>query len=153
MKETDNNKGHYILFTLGETTYAVRSDEVRQMEMVEELTPVPNAPEAVEGVVFVRGQVIPVLNLRVRFGFPKVPYDLRTRLIVVNSGKRSVGLIVDTAREFVTIPDSAVGEPPDSISGLKGRYLDGIATIDKRLVLILNVDHVINPTEAVTIEE
>jgi len=153
MKETDNHKDHYILFNLGETTYAVRSHEVRQMEMVEEITPVPNAPEAVEGVVFVRGEVIPALNLRVRFGFPKVPYDLRTRLIVVRSGKRSVGLIVDAAREFVTIPDSAVEEPPEAISGLKGRFLEGIATLNKRLVLILNVDHVINPTEGMTVEE
>ncbi|HPC85513.1 MAG TPA: chemotaxis protein CheW [Smithellaceae bacterium] len=138
---------HYILFALAGTTYAVPSAEVQQMDMVEQITPVPNAPAAVEGVVFLRGQVIPAVNLRVRFGFPKVDYDLKTRLIVVRKGNRSVGLIVDTAREFVSIPDAAIEPPPEGISNLSGRYLAGIATVGERLVLLLNCDEVINPAD------
>lgn len=149
MIETKGQARDYILFSLAGTTYGVRSREVSQMEMVEQITPVPNAPPAVEGVVFVRGQVIPALNLRARFGFERIPHDLRTRLIVVRSGNRSVGLIVDAAREFVAIPDEAVEPPPDTISDSKGHYLDGIADFGGRLVLILNVDQVINPAEAV----
>ena len=75
--------GSYILFTVAGTTYALPSGEVRHMEMIEDITRVPNAPAFVDGVVFSRGQVVPVVNLRARFGFERAPFDLRTRLIVV----------------------------------------------------------------------
>lgn len=134
----------FILFELAGTTYGVRSRFVQQVEMVEHVTPVPNASGAVEGVVFARGQVVPALNLRVRFGFEKAPFDLRSRLIVVNSGGRVVGMIVDTAREFLSIPTAAIEAPPETITGLSGKYLEGIATLDRRLILILNLDEVID---------
>jgi purine-binding chemotaxis protein CheW len=134
----------FILFELAGTTYGVRSRFVQQVEMVEHVTPVPNAVEAVEGVVYARGQVVPALNLRVRFGFEKAPFDLRSRLIVVNTGTRVIGMIVDTAREFLKIPAASIEAPPEAITGLSGKYLEGIATLDGRLVLILNLDEVID---------
>jgi len=137
----------FILFELAGTNYGVRSQTVQQMEMVEEITPVPNAPPFVEGVIFSRGQVIPAINLRARFGFEKIPYNLHTRLVVINSGDRTVGLIVDTAREFVRIPDTAIQPPPEAVSGLSGDYLAGIATLDDRVVLILNIDEVLHPED------
>ena len=73
----------YILFSLAGTTYALSSEEMRHMEMVEQITPVPNAASYLEGVVLSRGQIVPVLNLRARFGFERVPPDLRTRLLVL----------------------------------------------------------------------
>ena len=137
----------FILFELAGTTYGVRSQSVQQVELVEQVTPVPNAPPAVEGVVFSRGQVLPVINLRARFGFEKVPLDLRTRLLVVNAKNRLVGLIVDTAREFIAIPESLIQPPNEAISGTRGRYLEGIATLDERLILILHLDEVIDLAE------
>jgi purine-binding chemotaxis protein CheW len=137
----------FILFELTGTTYGVPSEVVQQVEMVDNITPVPNAPPAVEGVVFSRGQVIPVLNLRLRFGFERITHDLRTRLIVVNAKSRVVGLIVDSAREFISIPSSAIQPPNEAISGLKGKYLDGIATLGERIILILNMNEVIDLVE------
>jgi purine-binding chemotaxis protein CheW len=144
---TMNSQGDsepFILFELAGTTYGVRSRFVQQVEVVEHVTPVPNACAAVEGVVFARGQVVPALNLRVRFGFEKAPFDLRSRLIVVNTGGRVVGMIVDTAREFLKISASTIKAPPEALTGLSGKYLEGIATHDGRLILILNLDEVIN---------
>src|SRR5689334_8439241 len=93
----------YVLCELAGTTYALRSDDIEQLEMVGHLTPVPNAPAFVDGVTSVRGRVIPAVNLRARFGFDRVPHDLRSRLVVVRAGGRAVGLIVDNAREFAAI--------------------------------------------------
>jgi len=107
----DKNKENYILFKLKGTTYGIKSNDVSQMEMVEHITPVPNAPDFVEGLVFLRGEVIPAINLRARFKFEKIEYDIRTRIIVVQKGERKVGLIVDNAREFVAIPDEAIKDP------------------------------------------
>jgi len=133
----------YILFNVAGTTYAVRSQDVLHMEMIEHITPVPNAPAFVEGVVFSRGQVVPVMNLRRRFGFDRQDLDLRTRLIVVQNEGRRVGLLVDEAREFITIADSAVHPPNEAIGGLSGNYLDGVATLGERIVLILNIREVV----------
>jgi purine-binding chemotaxis protein CheW len=134
----------YIVFELAGTNYGVLSNSVQQVQMVEQITPVPNAIAVVEGVVHTRGRVIPVLNLRVRFGFEKIPFDLRARLVVVNVGGRIVGLLVDTAREFVRIPASSIEPTPEGITGLSGKYLEGIASMKGRLVLMLNLGAVID---------
>jgi purine-binding chemotaxis protein CheW len=134
----------FILFSVAGTTYAAPSRQVRHVEMVESVTAVPNAPVFIDGVVFSRGQVVPVMNMRVRFGFERVPPDIRTRLIVVEAAGRTVGLMVDEAREFVVIPEAAVQPPNTSISGLSGHYLEGVATIGDRLVLVLDLETVID---------
>lgn len=150
MSDTQNSSEPFILFELAGTTYGIPTTVVQQMEMIEHITPVPNTPPFVEGVVFSRGQVIPAINLRVRFGFEKIAYDVRTRLIVINTGNRSVGLIADTAREFVLIPGNVVQPPPEGISGLSGRYLTGIALLGERMVLILNAEELLNFTNGIS---
>jgi purine-binding chemotaxis protein CheW len=140
------NAEPYVLFELAGTAYAVPSDAVQRMEMVEHVTPVPNAPPFVDGVVFSRGRVVPVVNLRKRFGFERVPYDMKTRLIVVAHADRAVGLIVDSAREFITIAAEAIQPPPEGLAGTTGNYLGGVATLNGRVILILNVAGVLNHT-------
>lgn len=146
------NEDSFVLFELAGTTYAVRSSDVQQLEMIEYITPVPNAAETVEGVVFSRGQVIPAISLRTRFGFPKIEYDIRSRLVVVNVDGRNIGLIVDAAREFKRIPGETISPPPETLSGMSGKYLDGIATIDERLILLLNLAEVVKTVEEIEIE-
>ena len=127
----------FVLCELAGATYGIPSREIAHLEMVGKITPVPNAPAFVEGVVSARGQVIPVLNLRARFGFPKVSADLRARVVVVRSGGRAVGLLVDGAREFATIPLDTIRPPPDDIAQISGDYLEGLVEVGERLVLIL----------------
>jgi len=129
----------YVLFELAGTAYAIPSVDVQRMEMIEHVTPVPNAASFVDGVVFSRGKVVPAVNLRSRFGFERVDYDLKTRLIVVAQADRLVGLIVDSAREFVSIPENAIQPPPDSMVGTSGRYLRGVADVAGRIILVLDV--------------
>ena len=136
----------YVMFELAGTTYAVSSHAVQRMEMVENVTPVPNAPHFVDGVVFSRGRVVPAINLRRRFGFDSKTYDLQTRLIIVTHADRAVGLIVDTAREFVTIPSDAIQPPPEGLAGTTGNYLGGIATLNGKVILILDVAEVLKHT-------
>ena len=134
----------FILFELAGTTYGVRSSFVQQIDMIDDVAAVPNAPAAVEGVALVRGQVIPALNLRTRFGFARIERDLRSRLVVINTGTRVVGLVVDTAREFLKIPVESIEPPPEALTGLSGHYLEGVATVGKRPILILNLAAVLD---------
>ena len=134
----------YILFTVAGTSYALKSDTVLHMEMVEHITPVPNAAPSVEGVVFSRGHVVPVINLRARFGFDRKPMDLRTRLLVVEREGRRIGLLADDAREFIRIDHGTIHPPHQAIGGLSGNYLEGVATLGERIVLILDVREVVD---------
>jgi purine-binding chemotaxis protein CheW len=152
----------FILFTLAGTTYGILSHQVQQIEMIDKITPVPNAPSFVEGVVFCRSQVIPAIDLRTRLGFEKQPYDLLTRLIVIQiqtseadekepthpskqrtGGDRRVGLIVDSAREFIAIPQDLIQPPPEGLSHSNSHYLSSIITLDNRVILILDLEKII----------
>ena len=147
MNEQDRNSETFILFQVADTWYALPSRHVQQVEMIEHITPVPNAPAFVEGVVFTRGQVIPAVNLRTRFGFEKVAHTARSRLIVTNQNGRCVGFIVDSAREFISIAPDAIQAPPEGVVGLNGNYLKGVATPAGRVVLVLELKELINSGE------
>jgi len=140
---------HYILFSVGGTTYALPSDQVAHVEMVEQITRVPNAASFVDGVVFSRGQVVPAVNMRVRFGFERAAHDLRTRLLVVQAAGRSVGLLVDACREFLTIPPSSIQQPGDRLAGVGTHYITGIATLNDRLIVILNLGALLDSAEPI----
>ena len=141
---TAGASGTFILFNVAGTTYGLRSRDVAHVEMVEQVTAVPNAAPFVDGVVFSRGQVVPALSLRARFGFPRAAYGVGTRLVVVQAGGRSVGLVVDDAREFASFDPSLIQPPGSALTGLSGKYLEGIANVGDRLILILNLAEVLS---------
>lgn len=139
-----NQSEPYVIFEVAGTNYAISSANVQHVEMVENITTVPNAHRAVDGVVFSRGQVIPVLNLRARFGFERVAIDTRTRIVFVRMQQRVVGLIVDSAREFRTLAASSIRPIEETLTGVSGSYLSGVTTINERLAVILNLGAVLN---------
>lgn len=141
------NADNYILFTVAGTSYALPSQDVAHVEMVEQITRVPNAPPFVDGVVFSRGQIVPAINLRARFGFDRAPLDVSSRLLVVRTRGRSVGLLVDACREFMTVPPSAIHPPGEALSGLSAQYVDGVATVNNRLIVLLGLDRLLGSTE------
>jgi purine-binding chemotaxis protein CheW len=114
---------------------------------VEQITRVPNAPAFVDGVVFSRGQVVPAINMRARFGFERAPLDVASRLLVVHSQGRSVGLLVDGCREFLNIPPAAIHPPGEALTGLSAQYVDGVASIDNRLIVVLGLGRLLAVTE------
>ena len=140
----------FILFTIADTTYALRSREVAHVEMIETITPVPNAAAFVDGVVFSRGSVVAAMNFA-------CGSDSTARHTICAPGCWSCcpaagasGLIVDAAREFLSFDEAAIH--PAGI-GLSGRYLEGVVNIGNRLILVLNLAEVLsfdNPTLAAT---
>ncbi len=134
-----NSAETYILFELAGSAYGVRSKDVLHIDLLEHITPVPNTAQAVDGVVFSRGQVIPAVNLRARFGLPRAEPTPRTRLIFLRQDQRTVALIVDSAREFRSIPTNAIRPIEETLAGVDGNYLRGVATLGDRLVLLLDI--------------
>lgn len=137
----------YIIFELDGAAFAVSSSSVQHIDMLDHVTPVPNTAAAVDGVVFSRGNVIPAINLRVRFGLPRQPHTPRTRLIFLKVHQRVVALIVDAAREFQRIPADSVRPIQETLVGIQGNYVSGVATVQNRSVLILDVGAVLTLDE------
>lgn len=134
----------YVLFELAGSLYGVPSANVQHIETFEHVTLVPNANPAIDGVVFSRGRVIPALNVRTRFGFPRQEKTVRTRILFLTLHGRTVGLIVDSAREFLKLPNASIRPIEETLTGINGRYLKAVTKTGDRLVLILDLEAVLN---------
>ena len=125
----------YVICRIDQTCYAISANEVQQLEMVDQVTRVPGSQEALDGVVYLRGQVVPVLSLRRRLGLERIEYDLSARLVIVRLEERVVALAVDGASEFASFPAEACQAPPEAMRG----YLAGVITLKERMILVLDV--------------
>ncbi len=143
----------YILFQVAGTTYAVPSAQVQQVAMLDAVTRVPNAPAFVEGIVYVRGHVVPVVDLRARFGFERRPYDLRSRLVIINLDGRWVGLAVDSAREFCRLESEDIQPPPQDDLAIRAEYVVGVFAQQERLILLLDLRRLLTESEQAAVLE
>lgn len=132
-----------VVFRVGDGEYAIPADVVLHMETFHGSTPVPGAPPHVLGIVQVRGRVIPVVDLRRRFGLPARERELSDRVIVVDHEGRQVGLLADAAREVVRLDEGAFIPPPD-IDGARS-LVSGVAELDGRFLLRIALDRLLGP--------
>ncbi len=115
---------------------------------MQSITRVPNGPAGVEGVTNLRGRVIPVLDLRQRFGLAQTPPTRQSRIVVAELGEHAVGLVVDGVSEVLRVPTDAVEPPSALVTGADSLYLRGVAKIDERLVLLLDLARLLSDHEA-----
>ncbi len=133
----------YVVFKVGDAEYAVESASVLQMEAFTGATAVPGTAAFIAGVMPVRGRVVPVIDLRVRFGLEAAPRTLDSRVVVGQLGDRAVALLADSAREVLRIPGSELKPPPPMALGLSGGYVKAIAHVGGRLIMLLDFARVI----------
>ena len=133
----------HVLFRVGEAEYAIPASDVLQMESFEGATPIPNAPSYVAGIVQVRGRVVPVVDLRARFGLPQAPRTLDTRVVVAQHGDRVVGLLVDLAREVARLDPEQVKATPPIVASQSGGMVRGIGQHEKRMVLLVDLERLL----------
>jgi purine-binding chemotaxis protein CheW len=138
------------VFTLAGGTYALPSDVILHLALPGDITPVPNAPHAVEGITPIRGRVTPVLNLRRRFGFPPNAAEEKSRLVVVSTAGREVALRVDAAREFTRLPEDSITPLEGATRDVGGEYVKGTAMMGDRIVMILDAHALLNGVEPET---
>jgi len=137
----------YVIFELAGSYFGLPTDSVHHIDMFDHVTLVPNANPAIDGVVFSRGQVIPALNLRLRFGFPRGENTIRTRIVFAKIHNRTVGLIVDSAREFRRFSNETIRPIEETLTGISGKYLKSVARLGDRLILMLDLEAVLNVDE------
>jgi purine-binding chemotaxis protein CheW len=119
---------------------------VQEIIRIQALTRVPNSPDFVEGVINLRGKVIPVIALRKRFGLPELEYDKQTRIVVSEVKGAVLGFIVDSVSEVLRIPADTV-EPPPRLGKVEREYVSGVGKLDKRLLILLDVDRMLSDSE------
>jgi purine-binding chemotaxis protein CheW len=142
-----------VRFQLGDEEFGVDVMNVFEVIPVPDVRPVPQAPEFVEGVVDVRDSIIPVIDMRKRFSLPERKAGDPSRLVIVAIGEARAGLVVDTVPGVVPLAESAVSPPPDFFRGLAGRYLEGLAKDDDRLIIMLNVGEILSSKERIALEK
>jgi purine-binding chemotaxis protein CheW len=136
-----------VTFRVGEEDFSVSILKVQEIIRMSEITKVPRSPEFVEGVINLRGKVIPVIDLSKRFGLIAAERDNDTRTIVVDCGGKVVGLIVDSVTEVLRLSKATVEPPPDIVGGVDSDYISGVGKLDDRLVILLDIDKVLNFSE------
>jgi purine-binding chemotaxis protein CheW len=133
----------FVTFTLNNEEYAVDILSVQEINRITEITQVPNSEDYVEGVVNLRGKVIPIINLRTKFGFEEKPKDDSSRIIIMEINNITNGLIVDAVSEVLRIPSSIIEPTPPMSSEQNGQFIRGIAKLDNRLIILLDINKLI----------
>jgi len=136
-----------VVFQLGNESYGVDISKVQEIKAMVPITSVPRAPEFVEGVINLRGQITPVVNLHTRFGLEKREYSRDTRIIVVNMDGDWVGLIVDSVSEVMRLSDDVIEHPSELVATVDSDFIRGIAKVDEeRLVILLDLERMLRAT-------
>lgn len=146
--EEDTQKGKYLTFMLGEESYGIGIEHVTEIIGLLPITEVPEVPAYIRGIMNLRGRIIPVMDIRLRFKKPFVDYDERTCIIVVEIGENSVGLIVDRVSEVTNISDDNIVEQPMLSSGASNRYIRSIGKVGGEVKMLLDCDQLLSHYEA-----
>lgn len=141
-----------VTFKLGNEEFALDILKVQEINRVVEITKVPKAPDFVEGVINLRGRVIPIVDIRKKFHLNIKEATKETRIIVVNIMNKTIGLIVDSVSEVLRISSSTIQPPPPLIAGLDSDYIKGVGKLDERLIILLDIDRIFTTGEQRLIE-
>ncbi len=136
-----------VSFKLGSEEYGVDIAQVQEINRMVSITHVPRAPQFMEGVINLRGQLIPIIDLRTRFGMPRAEHTKNTRIVVTEIGAKRVGMVVDSVSEVLRLPLEAIEDAPEMIAGVDTEYIRGVGKIEDRLIILLDLARVISTAE------
>lgn len=145
--EEDTQKDRYLTFSLGKESYGVEVRYVTEIIGIQSITEIPELPEYVKGIINLRGKIIPVMDVRLRFKKEPKDYNDRTCIVVIDIRGVSIGLIVDSVSEVITIPEQDVVEPPQMNKGFNNRYIQKIGKVGKEVRLLLDCEKLLSKDE------
>lgn len=145
--ETSTLEGKYLTFVLNHEEYGLEILKVREIIGLMDITPVPQTPSFIKGIINLRGKVIPVVDLRLKFGMPEAEYTKETCIIVVNIESRLMGIIVDTVSEVLDINAKDIEPIPSLGGGIKTDFILGMGKIKGKVKILLDIDRVLTLEE------
>lgn len=141
-----------ISFTVGSEEYGLELFRVKEVIRVPRITWLPKAPRFVKGIISLRGQVIPIVDLREKFGLPPAEQTGSTRIIVVEMNGRSVGVVVDATSQVVRVPTADIEAGPPVMGRTAGEYITGVAKRDEELIVLIDLDKLLGTEEMMALE-
>ena len=149
LKQTDSGTDitgemQLVSFNIGTEEFGVDILKVQEINRMVEITKVPQAPNYVEGVINLRGKVIPIIDLRKRFNLELKEQDKNTRIVVVDIVGNIMGMIVDSVSEVLRLPSNTIEPPPDLVTGINSEYINGVAKLEDRLLIFLDLSKVVD---------
>lgn len=136
-----------VSFNIGSEEFGVDILKVQEINRMVEITRVPQAPNYVEGVINLRGKVIPIVDLRKRFNLEVKEYDKNTRIVVVDISGNIMGMVVDSVSEVLRLPANTIEPPPEIVANINSEYIKGVAKLEDRLLIFLDLSKVIDVSE------
>ena len=153
LKQGDDGTGNeFLAFTLGQEEYGIDILRVQEIRGYEPVTRIANAPEFIKGVVNLRGTIIPVVDMRIKFELGSPTYDQFTVVIILNIAGRVVGMVVDSVSDVTTLVPEQVKPAPDIKTAFDTDYLIGLGTIDERMLILVDIDKLMSSDEMGLIE-
>jgi purine-binding chemotaxis protein CheW len=144
----DIDAGHeFLTFTLGSEEYGVDILKVQEIRGYDAVTKIPNAPEFMKGVINLRGTIVPVIDMRVKFNLGKADFNEFTVMIVLNIANRIVGMVVDSVSDVMTLQDDQIQPPPEFGGSLDTRFLQGLGTVDERMLILVDIEKLMTSNE------
>ena len=146
--------GHeYLSFVLGEAQYCIDILKVQEIRTYEAPTRIANTPSFIMGVINLRGNIVPIIDLRVKFGLPEQRYDTQTVVIVLNVAKRTVGVVVDGVSDVIAVPASEIKPAPELGGSLDTQYLQGLATVGGQMMILIDIEKLMTSREMSIMDE
>ncbi|MEX2415021.1 MAG: chemotaxis protein CheW [Paenibacillaceae bacterium] len=150
--EEDTLKGKFLTFPLGTEDYGIEIKFVTEIVGIQAITPIPGIPEYIKGIINLRGKIIPVMDVRLRFKKEPKAYNDRTCIVVIDIKEVTIGLIVDSVSEVISISDENIISPPQVNKNFHNKFIESIAKIGNEVKLILDCDKLLNEEDLAEIE-
>jgi purine-binding chemotaxis protein CheW len=151
-EQEDTQKGKFLTFLIGKEVYGLEINCVTEIIGMQEISEVPELPDYIIGIINLRGRIIPVMDVRVRFKKPAIEYNDRTCIIVVDIKDISIGLIVDAVSEVLVINDENIVPPPELRKNSSNKYIKGIGKVESEVKLLLDCDKLLSDDEVENLE-
>jgi purine-binding chemotaxis protein CheW len=146
-KNDSNELLQLVSFKIGNEEFGIDILNVQEIIKTVQITKVPNSPEFVEGIINLRGKVIPVMDLRIRLNLERKAQDKDTRIIVVEINSKTVGFIVDEVNEVLRIPKSITEPPPEMVTNINSEYITAVGKLEDRLITLIDLQKVLSTDE------
>jgi purine-binding chemotaxis protein CheW len=147
------DRQEFLAFMLGSEKYGVDILKVQEIRDYQNVTPIPNTPAFIKGVINLRGAIVPVFDMRLKFNLPDAPYDQFTVVIILNILGKIAGIVVDSVSDVVTLTRDKISKPPDFGYSVNTEYLVGVGNIGEQMLLILDMDRLMSKDEIAVLNE
>ena len=136
-----NGSMQLVSFKLSDETYGIEITKIREIILVGQITRVPETPHYIKGLINLRSSVIPVIDLRARFALAENELTQESRIMVLNVGRRTIGIVVDSVNEVLRVSQDQIAPAPPTVASLGNQYMTGLVRLEEQLLILLDVDH------------